>query len=288
MKLGAVIIPASTLLQPADLVDRVSRGQVRHVITDAAGVPKFSAVPGDWTRIVVDGAAGGLAFVLVRVRCSGLVRARGRHPGRRPAAALLHLGHHGAAQAGRAHAGQLPGGAPVHHVLGRHPAGRRAPEPVLAGLGQARLEQRVRAVERGRDRAGAELPAVLGVLAAGRARFVRGDDVLRAAHGVADAHPGRPRCRGRFCLAGVRGRGRAAEPRGDRAGAQGLGDHRPGRVRPDRDDRAGRQHAWPAGAGRVDGAAAARVLRRAGGPGYRASRGGTGRSAWTCRSGRSG
>jgi acetyl-CoA synthetase len=59
MKLGAVIIPASTLLQPADLVDRVSRGQVRHVITDAAGVPKFSAVPGDWTPIVVDGAAEG-------------------------------------------------------------------------------------------------------------------------------------------------------------------------------------------------------------------------------------
>ena len=41
MKLGAVIIPASTLLQPADLVDRVSRGQVRHVITDVAGAPKF-------------------------------------------------------------------------------------------------------------------------------------------------------------------------------------------------------------------------------------------------------
>src|SRR6266702_7919444 len=57
MKLGAVIIPASTLLQPADLVDRVARGQVRHVITDAAGVPKFAAVPGGWTRIVVDGDA---------------------------------------------------------------------------------------------------------------------------------------------------------------------------------------------------------------------------------------
>jgi acetyl-CoA synthetase len=55
MKLGAVIIPASTLLQPADLVDRVARGQVRVVITDAAGVPKFGSVPGDWTRIVVDG-----------------------------------------------------------------------------------------------------------------------------------------------------------------------------------------------------------------------------------------
>jgi acetyl-CoA synthetase len=57
MKLGAVIIPASTLLQPADLVDRVTRGQVRVVITDADGVPKFGSVPGDWTRIVVDGDA---------------------------------------------------------------------------------------------------------------------------------------------------------------------------------------------------------------------------------------
>jgi acetyl-CoA synthetase len=59
MKLGAVIIPASTLLQPADLVDRVSRGQVRHVITDVAGAPKFRSVPGDWTRIVVGGDAQG-------------------------------------------------------------------------------------------------------------------------------------------------------------------------------------------------------------------------------------
>src|SRR6266581_3103841 len=59
MKLGAGMIPASTLLQPADLVDRVSRGQVRVVITDTAGVPKFSGVPGDWTRIVV----GDLASV---------------------------------------------------------------------------------------------------------------------------------------------------------------------------------------------------------------------------------
>jgi len=59
MKLGAVIIPASTLLQPADLTDRISRGQVSHVITDTGQVPKFSGVPGDWTRIVVGGAAAG-------------------------------------------------------------------------------------------------------------------------------------------------------------------------------------------------------------------------------------
>jgi non-ribosomal peptide synthetase component F len=44
MKLGAVIIPASTLLQPADLVDRVARGQVRHVITDTA-VTSLAGLP---------------------------------------------------------------------------------------------------------------------------------------------------------------------------------------------------------------------------------------------------
>jgi acetyl-CoA synthetase len=53
MKLGAVIIPASTLLQPADLVDRISRGGVRHVITETAQLEKFGEVPGEWTRIVI-------------------------------------------------------------------------------------------------------------------------------------------------------------------------------------------------------------------------------------------
>jgi acetyl-CoA synthetase len=62
MKLGAVIIPASTLLQPADLVDRIERGAVRHVVTETAQLPKFASVPGDWTRIVVDGSAEGWLF----------------------------------------------------------------------------------------------------------------------------------------------------------------------------------------------------------------------------------
>jgi len=57
MKLGAVIIPASTLLQPADLADRISRGHVRHVIAEAAHTPKFAEISGEWTRVVV-GSAG--------------------------------------------------------------------------------------------------------------------------------------------------------------------------------------------------------------------------------------
>src|ERR1700727_291394 len=49
MKLGAVIIPASTLLQPADLEDRVSRGDVRHVVAEQAQAAKFADVSGEWT-----------------------------------------------------------------------------------------------------------------------------------------------------------------------------------------------------------------------------------------------
>ena len=59
MKLGAVIIPASTLLQAADLADRIPRGQVRHVITDTSQLAKFSGLPGDWTRIAVGEATEG-------------------------------------------------------------------------------------------------------------------------------------------------------------------------------------------------------------------------------------
>jgi acetyl-CoA synthetase len=53
MKLGVVIIPASTLLGPEDLADRVARGAVRHVVADASLTGRFAAVPGDWTRVAV-------------------------------------------------------------------------------------------------------------------------------------------------------------------------------------------------------------------------------------------
>jgi acetyl-CoA synthetase len=41
MKLGAVVIPATTLLSGDDLADRLQRGQVRHVVTNASGRLKF-------------------------------------------------------------------------------------------------------------------------------------------------------------------------------------------------------------------------------------------------------
>jgi acetyl-CoA synthetase len=59
MKLGAVIIPATPLLGPADLRDRLDRGGARHVITGAASVAKLADVSGDYTRIAVGEPAEG-------------------------------------------------------------------------------------------------------------------------------------------------------------------------------------------------------------------------------------
>jgi len=53
IKLGAVVIPASILLTPEDLADRIERGQVKHVVVGSEHVPKFSALRGGYSRICV-------------------------------------------------------------------------------------------------------------------------------------------------------------------------------------------------------------------------------------------
>ncbi|MFI6460579.1 AMP-binding protein [Streptomyces sp. NPDC050538] len=59
MKLRAVVIPATPLLGPADLRDRVERGRVRQVIVRSEDTAKFDEVPGTYTRIAVGGAVEG-------------------------------------------------------------------------------------------------------------------------------------------------------------------------------------------------------------------------------------
>ena len=51
MKLGAVVVPATTLLSRDDLQDRFDRGGVRHVIVDGQLCGRFDELPGDYTRI---------------------------------------------------------------------------------------------------------------------------------------------------------------------------------------------------------------------------------------------
>jgi acetyl-CoA synthetase len=57
IKLGMVIIPASTLLSPDDLADRIKRGEVRHVVTEEGLTERFAGLGGDWTRVTVAGTA---------------------------------------------------------------------------------------------------------------------------------------------------------------------------------------------------------------------------------------
>lgn len=51
MKLGAVVIPATALLTPDDLRDRIDRGRVRHVVASNAHIGKFATVEGTYTRV---------------------------------------------------------------------------------------------------------------------------------------------------------------------------------------------------------------------------------------------
>lgn len=59
MKLGAVVIPATTLLAGDDLKDRFTRGRARFVVANAADAPKFEGLAAGITRIAVGAAPTG-------------------------------------------------------------------------------------------------------------------------------------------------------------------------------------------------------------------------------------
>ncbi|WP_214415402.1 AMP-binding protein [Sphaerisporangium fuscum] len=69
MKLRAVIIPATPLLGPADVADRLERGGVRHVVTASGETGKFPA--GDYTRIVVGEPVDGWVGYAEAYRAEG-------------------------------------------------------------------------------------------------------------------------------------------------------------------------------------------------------------------------
>ena len=58
-KLGAVVIPATALLTPDDLGDRIERGQVRHLVVGSAHVDKFVGLGEGCSRICVGPAPAG-------------------------------------------------------------------------------------------------------------------------------------------------------------------------------------------------------------------------------------
>ncbi len=61
-KLGAIVMPTTAALGPADLRDRVDRGGARVVVAGEGDAAKFDEVPGDYVRVVVGSADGWHSF----------------------------------------------------------------------------------------------------------------------------------------------------------------------------------------------------------------------------------
>ncbi len=59
IRIGAVIIPATPQLSPADLADRVARGHARLLVADLADADKFAGLQLDLGRVGVDAAGTG-------------------------------------------------------------------------------------------------------------------------------------------------------------------------------------------------------------------------------------
>ncbi len=145
MKLGAVVIPATTLLTRDDLADRFARGRIRHVVTSADAAVKFARIARRLHPHRRRRRGRGLAALRGRLR-----RRRHVHPGggdarRRSAAALFHLGHHGEAEARPAQPPELSGRPPLDHVLDRPQAratftstSRRPAGPSMPGAASSR------------------------------------------------------------------------------------------------------------------------------------------------------
>jgi acetyl-CoA synthetase len=62
MKLGVIVVPATTLLTPDDLADRLARGGIRHWVTDAGGARKMSGLETDGARVVTDDRLNGWLY----------------------------------------------------------------------------------------------------------------------------------------------------------------------------------------------------------------------------------
>jgi len=62
IRMGAVMIPATTLLSAADLADRLERGRVRAVLAGAADTAKFGPESAGLVRVSVGAAEGWLSY----------------------------------------------------------------------------------------------------------------------------------------------------------------------------------------------------------------------------------
>ncbi len=193
MKLGAVIIPASTLLQP-----RGPGGPGRRGATCGTWWPsarrraKFADVSGEWTRVVVGGDADGwhsyadAALAPEEFTPDGVTQADDP--------LLLYFTSGTTSQPKLVEHTQAS--YPVGHLSTMYWIGIKPGDVHLnissPGWAKHAWSQPLRPVERAGHDPHTQPGSVQRRRAAGRDRRLRRQHVLRAADGVADAHPGRP------------------------------------------------------------------------------------------------
>jgi acetyl-CoA synthetase len=85
MKVGAVILPATTALGPKDLLDRVERAEASMVVCNPGDTGKFADVPGDYRKVSVGPADGWLNLQ----QAYGIENPVVEHPGTAPDDTLL-------------------------------------------------------------------------------------------------------------------------------------------------------------------------------------------------------
>jgi len=84
IKLGAVVIPATTMLTRDELADRFERGDVRHVVVAAGDAGKFADIRGDYSRIAVGNAPVGWTRFDEAYRASPIYSPHGPTPAHAP------------------------------------------------------------------------------------------------------------------------------------------------------------------------------------------------------------
>ena len=113
IKLGVVVIPATTLLTPDELRDRLDRGRAKVVVASQDQVAKFAGLGGDnLVRIVVGASSQARRLAAVRADRANFpetFKPDGPTARRRSDAAVFHLRHHGEAETGAAQPAQLSG-----------------------------------------------------------------------------------------------------------------------------------------------------------------------------------
>ena len=240
MKLGAVIMPTTTALGPADLATASTAAARRYVIANAADAAKFDEVPGDYVRDRASGDGPDGWARPTRDAYAARRPSRSSTRARRPTDPLLLYFTSGTTSKPKL-VEHTQVSYPVGHLstmywIGLRP-GRRAPQHQLARAGPS---------TRGRasSRRGSPRRRSSSTTTRGSTRRPCWSRSARAEVTTFCAPPTVWRMLINADLSGGPGRAarghrrrRAAQPRGHRAGPAGVGPDHPRRLRPDRDHR---------------------------------------------------